>query len=669
MTRVLAQKTRSSLLLWGIALVTMLFLAAIALNVSPYLRGPDEWRWTYARPGKPARLSIPATILTLYLVLVLAWARRVTREPRSSRRHTGTFLACLVMAVPIVQASLMALDHPDVLRPLFYRTVSASASGVFSVGSTIEDVGDFLRRYPALMPTFPVHPQRYPPGLPVLFALTRRLLELFPSLSDGLGYHLRLYQCHDLTLMRLSNPAIGSAIIQMALPLASGLTVLPLYGLARRIYGRSTAAWAAALYPLVPSFALWSARWEQFYPLLACSAWYLFHVGLVDSRRSALLAAGLILSLASMLNFGVLAVLLPMGLSALIWWLTHLNGRYKKRPDTSAGLAAFVAGLASLWIVYRLAFGTGFSDIWRVSMSYHLGLSRDYWTWLVYHLYDFFAFLGLPLALLFIVALVAGIRDLRQRRYDALTLGVASGLILLDISGTSRGEVARVWLFLTPFAALVGARGLARLVMHGEHTSLPRDSYGNLPYAGYALGIIALLMALQLFTFNTFLRVVNTGLTDPPDYARTFTPPAIPHPVDARFQADGAESIGLLGYDLEPKTANPGDTLHLTLYWRALGPMSRAYTVFTHLVGPDRQLAGQQDNMPLQGDAPTTCWIPGQVIADPYDIPVSPYAAPGDYTLETGLYVWETGKRLPVAGPSTTPDRRVILTQVSIGER
>jgi hypothetical protein len=248
--------------------------------------------------------------------------------------------------------------------------------------------------------------------------------------------------------------------------------------------------------------------------------------------------------------------------------------------------------------------------------------------------------------------LVRGIRDLRRRRYDALTLGFAFGLLLLNLSGTSRGEVARVWLFLTPFAALAGAHGLTRF---------------HLGQRGFA--IVAGLMALQLLTFNTFLRVVTTGLTDPPTHTQVFDVPPIAHPLDAHFVADGAESMALLGYDLEPETPAPGDTLHLILYWQSLKPMTQPYTAFTHLVGQDGQLIGQQDNMPLRGTAPTTCWIPGQIIADPYDIAIDPGATPGDYVLETGFYRWDTGERLPVTGPAAAPDRRVVLTQIPVGQR
>jgi len=668
-------------ILCGITLLTILLLTAFALNLNPYLRGPDEWRWAYAVPSDPARLWIPALTLSLYLILTLIWIKQATRRPPSSSRwQRRVLLLALVLAVPLIQASLLAIGDRDILRPLFYRTVSAGASGVFSVGSTIEDAADFLRRYPTLMPTFPVHPQRYPPGLPLLFYLARRILETFPSLNDLLGFRLRLYQCHDLTLMRLSNATISTAIIQMALPLLSGFTLLPLYGLARQAYGQRTAAWAVALYPLVPSFALWSARWEQFYPFLASLSWYLLYLGLTRTRRSALLAAGLTLSLASLLNFGNLALLLPMALFALFWLRTQPSVTSNLQSLIS-NLLAFLVGLTSPWLIYQFAFGTGFLDIWRVSMSYHLGLDRGYWTWLGYHLYDFFVFLGLPLALLFLIALVKATRDLLQpitcrsplaarRRYsrhpqsaiDTLTLSFALGLLLLDLSGTSRGEVARVWLFLTPFAVISAARGLTRL-------RLGRPG----------LVLVTFLMALQLFTFNTFLRVVTTGLTDPPFRARHFdvdqdnTLPPITHPLSARFSVENADSIALLGYNLDPDasvdTVDTGDTLHLTLYWQSLKPMTQPYTVFTHLVGSDEQLAGHQDNMPLRDTGPTTCWVPGEIIADPYDIPINPQAPSGDYVLETGFYLWETGERLPASGPAATPDHRIILTHILIGER
>ena len=678
----------------------------------------------------------------------------VPADPYTGQEQCGTSIHTrLDNFQPLIQAALLFPESPDVLRPLFYRTVSAGASGVFTVGSSITDLGDFLRRYPALMPTFPVHPQRYPPGLPVLFYGARCLFEAFPALSDALGFGLRRYQCHDFALMRLSNATLATAALQMALPALTGLIVFPLYGLARRTAGPRAALWAVMLYPLVPSFALWSARWDQFYPLLTCAAWYCLWRGLqeagswklearskrqeaggkkqeaggrkqeagskkqeagskkqeagskkqggggrrqeVRSRKLAqarsgtggntrnwmldyvsrfthhvlrfthyvlrfafhasrftphvsrrpphawFLLGGLILSAATFLSFGPLVMLMPMGLAALLWVLPHPQRRQWARLALDALL--FLAGLILPWIAYRLAFGNGFPDIWRVSMAYHLGLGREYSVWLFYHLYDFLAFLGLPLTLLLIAGLMRAIRARKDDR-AALPLGFGLGLLLLDLSGTARGEVARVWLFLTPFAVIGAAYGLTWLTRRRWHVA----------------AIVALLAA-QLLVFNAFLRVVTTGLTDPPAYTRGLAIPQA-HPFDARF----GKRIALTAYRVEPEHPHPGDDLHVTLAWHALAPMTHPYTVFIHLLGPDGSLVAQHDGMPQLGQAPTTCWRPGEDIPDTHTLTIPPGAAPGDYTLVTGLYFWETGERLPAESLAAMPDGRVRLTTLTV---
>jgi hypothetical protein len=285
-------------------------------------------------------------------------------------------------------------------------------------------------------------------------------------------------------------------------------------------------------------------------------------------------------------------------------------------------------------------------------MRYHLGLGRSYWTWVGYHLYDFFSFLGLPLALLFLVVLLAALRALRnpdagQRRVYLFPLSIGLGLLLLDLSGTARGEVARVWIFFTPLAALVAAFGL------------------TWPYHRRALALIAVLLAAQLLVFNAYLRVVTTGVTDPPVHQRLFTAP----PISYTLEAQVGDKIRLLGYSVASRSIYPGQTLHLTLYWQALASIQRPYNVFTHLLGPAGQLAGQQDNMPVRGNAPTTCWVPGEVLADPYEIDLTSDVPPGDYTLETGFYLLETGQRLPTSGQASARGGRIILTSISVMER
>jgi hypothetical protein len=126
--------------------------------------------------------------------------------------------------------------------------------------------------------------------------------------------------------------------------------------------------------------------------------------------------------------------------------------------------------------------------------------------------------------------------------------------------------------------------------------------------------------------------------------------PAMQHTLHANLD----DQIELLGYDLEQNAIRPGGTVSCTLYWRGQQEMSHDYTVFTHLIGPDGQTWGQWDNKPQRGQAPTTRWLPGQVIADPYQIPLSEGAQAGPLTLEVGMYDLQTMARLPVIDENGT---------------
>jgi hypothetical protein len=84
--------------------------------------------------------------------------------------------------------------------------------------------------------------------------------------------------------------------------------------------------------------------------------------------------------------------------------------------------------------------------------------------------------------------------------------------------------------------------------------------------------------------------------------------------------------------------------------------------VFTHLLGPDGKLWGQQDNVPVQGTYPTTAWLPGEVVEDAYAIKVLAGAPSAQYALEIGMYDPTTGDRLPVLDAERQPaDNRVLV--------
>jgi len=113
------------------------------------------------------------------------------------------------------------------------------------------------------------------------------------------------------------------------------------------------------------------------------------------------------------------------------------------------------------------------------------------------------------------------------------------------------------------------------------------------------------------------------------------------------LEADLGGQVRLLGYNIQ-SGFHPGSTIHLTLFWQALAKMDQNYTVFTHLTDAKGCIWGQKDNPPVDGFYPTSQWEEDEIVRDQYDLIISHETHPGEYQLEIGLYLVETGQRLVI---------------------
>jgi hypothetical protein len=140
----------------------------------------------------------------------------------------------------------------------------------------------------------------------------------------------------------------------------------------------------------------------------------------------------------------------------------------------------------------------------------------------------------------------------------------------------------------------------------------------------------------------------------------------IPNLVDIRF----GHGIVLQGYDLENLTVRRGQKFTLTLYWLARKRMNEDYTISVQLIDANWNKAGQLDSWPMNGNAPTSTWIPGQSFIEERNLNISSNSTSGVYDLQIAAYrINEAGEleHLPVVWhEGQMPASSVTLTRIRV---
>ncbi|MCJ7736225.1 MAG: glycosyltransferase family 39 protein [Anaerolineae bacterium] len=124
----------------------------------------------------------------------------------------------------------------------------------------------------------------------------------------------------------------------------------------------------------------------------------------------------------------------------------------------------------------------------------------------------------------------------------------------------------------------------------------------------------------------------------------------IPNPIpDARF----GDSVNCLGYDLNPRSLEAGESLEIALFVQTEKPLQEDYAMALQLVSPvpgDDSVLVNFNTLPGGGTYLSTAWQPGEVIADRYrvDIPQEVVRTQA-WRVVAILYRLEDGERVPVS--------------------
>ncbi len=112
-------------------------------------------------------------------------------------------------------------------------------------------------------------------------------------------------------------------------------------------------------------------------------------------------------------------------------------------------------------------------------------------------------------------------------------------------------------------------------------------------------------------------------------------PGDLPNPTLVNFE----NQLELIGFELDPRQVAAGETVDLTLYWRAKRPLTTDYTLFVQVVDEDTTRWASQDL-----GQPTASWAAGERQTVQLSLPLSPDTPGKVYPIILGLYTVADGQ-------------------------
>lgn len=131
------------------------------------------------------------------------------------------------------------------------------------------------------------------------------------------------------------------------------------------------------------------------------------------------------------------------------------------------------------------------------------------------------------------------------------------------------------------------------------------------------------------------------------------------------------QSLGLLGARFTGSAVQAGETMTVTLFWRALSEPDGDYTMSLQLWDQTGVLRAQSDGQPASGLRPTSSWKAGENISDYRTLPVPADLAVGDYRLVVAVYRQPDYRRLSLWAPEpllTTESNVLLLGGIGVGK-
>ena len=322
----------------------------------------------------------------------------------------------------------------------------------------------------------------------------REFLRDYVKIFDTLSGHSQTHPPGGVLFLWLVSKLFGRGLVQAAFSTIAftSLTVIPVYLLARQLYGEETARKALGLFLITPNMVMFTATAMDgpfsLFPILSV---YLFYKALWSGKELLAIPTGIALGFGMLMNYTTTIIGLFFAVTtALALAIERERFKIALKVCLIAG-ATFVLfylflhlwsgfnPLAAFWMSYKKderAMGTGYESFGR------------YFNISIANLFAFLIGVGIPSTTVWLHEISHQLRRLiRRESADLYVLSSLLTLLLTSFSTLFTLEVERIWIFMVPFVIIPVARHLCE------------------QHRGWEFYAVAGLLCLQLLLSEIFL--------------------------------------------------------------------------------------------------------------------------------------------------------------------
>lgn len=441
-------------LVWAILLIS-------ALSLEVPFGVPKEWVWHFRTDTRFDPFLVFIAIGTLLTLSGLAFL--VAHQTGQDGKKVRTVIVSSLL-LAIIFRTCIATMVPQIWQPtpVFWALVitSPAATSFYDEARNLESQGlaSYLKHYHEQLPNKPFHAATHPPGLPMLFAIWRDLAmlpvmqRLVPmdetSLKLMREVYVRIAPPLQHNTLYPSDADLKAAWWVAVFCFSCGIAALLIW--IWLLFQINPNPAVIALAATTPAMLWWQTTVDNIHLLVVVLTFLsAFYWQKTRTIGWAILTG---------LMFGVslwLAFKNAIPVACVAFWLLWRNLKGRERLPIAQAVTVLLLTVAP-YLLSWLLFGFQPLATFKAANAAHHAQAgahaRSYLPWVFVNLADFAMALGGAWLGLVAVRLWDW---LRQRRWQPSLLVVTLiMLLLLDLSGVVRGEVARLWMVFIPLLAL-----------------------------------------------------------------------------------------------------------------------------------------------------------------------------------------------------------------------